>query len=553
MPMTLANFLADVTAVYIGDATGGAFGSGRLIAPGLVLTAGHVVDYPTREAPARTGWKIRLLGERATDGTWTGPPHEAELLWRGPGDLDLALVQIRGDTRPTPSLKAVPASYDQLGMIGEVDAAGFPEAWFTTAGELRDYRVRGSLRLAAQFGPYAWSVPLADKPDEPGGWKGMSGAAVCYAGPDDKLYLFGAVQQVPANFSGGMLEVARVSDSFADADFMSHLQAALGEKPPLVRWVEASYYGFAKAGLTDLLEKLKGGEAIQADWVDRQEKLAERAAVSERALVNIARRLGVENVPTDELGPALIDRIDRLHLAQRRVQALPADNPIKSAAEAAAEDGEYHRAEALLAVALDQIRAVKCIDDGNPDLAIAVLDDAARRLGDISTEGPVDDRIVLGYIYKTYEQAFSAKGDEEQAKRYLAKALAVFQTLAHETIPEGKTAIRFAEVMNGLGNLRAAQGQHREAIGDYQVATSLAPSYAYAWHDMFLSYFGLAKQGEFHVTAMRQALAKTKRTGKGLSTFGPNYFARLDSMMADVEQANRAARSRSRSSRGSDS
>lgn len=544
MPLTLADFLADVAAVYIGAATDGALGSGRLIAPGLVLTAGHVVDYPKREAPARTGWKIRLLRERAKDGAWTVSPHEAELLWRGPGDLDLALVRMSGDAQPKPSLKPVIASYDQLGMIDDVDAAGFPEAWFTATGKLRDYTVRGSLRLAGQLGPYAWSVPPADKPDDPHGWQGMSGAAVCYVGPEDKLYLFGAVQQVPANFSGGMLEVARVSDGMADPDFLSHLQTAWGEKPSLVRWVTASYYGFAKPGLTELLEKLKGREAIPAGWVDRQEKLAERAAVSEQALVTIARRLGVENVPTEELGPALIDRIDRLHLAQRHVQALPADNPIKSLAEAATEGGEYDRAESLLAVALDQIRAVKCIDDGNPDLAVAALDDAVRQLSDISMESPVDDRIVQGYIYKTLEQAFSAKGDKAQADQYLAKALAVFQALAHETIPEGKTVTRFAEVMNGMGNLRAARGQHREAIGDYQVATSLVPTYAYAWHDMFLSYFALAEQGDIHLTAMRRALAKTKQTGKGWPPFGPDYFARLDSMMARIEQANSRRRPR---------
>jgi hypothetical protein len=35
-------------AVYIGDSAKGAFGSGRLIAPGLILTAGHVVAHPDR-------------------------------------------------------------------------------------------------------------------------------------------------------------------------------------------------------------------------------------------------------------------------------------------------------------------------------------------------------------------------------------------------------------------------------------------------------------------------------------------------------------------------
>jgi tetratricopeptide (TPR) repeat protein len=544
MPLTLDDFLADVAAVYTGSKDHGSFGSGRLIAPGLVLTAGHVVDHPTRAAPTRAEWKIRLLGERARDGAWISSPHTAELVWRGPGNLDLALVRISNETRLVPLLKPMVASYGQLGTIDEIDAAGFPEAWVSETGKLRDYRVRGSLRLAAQFGPYVWTVPPGDKPDNPRGWQGMSGAAACYVGPDDKLYLFGSVEQVPANFSGGMLEVARVSDAFADGDFRSHLQAALGEDPSLVRWEEASYYGFGHTGLTALAEKLKGSEVVPAGWVDRQEKLAERAAVSERALLNIARRLGVEDVPTNELGPALIDRIDRLHSAQRSVQALPADNPIRSVAETATEEGEYHRAEALLAVALDQIRAVKFIDEGNPDLAVTVLNDAEYQLGNISKERSVDDRIVQGYIYKTFEQAFASMGDKARAQEYLAKALTVFQELAHETIPEGKTTMRFAEVMNGMGNLRAAQGQHREAIGNYQVATALVPSYAYAWHDMFLSYHALAEQGEFHIAAMRKALAKTKQTGEGWPPFGPQYFARLDSMMAHATQASRKRRTR---------
>jgi hypothetical protein len=100
--------------------------------------------------------------------------------------------------------------------------------------------------------------------------------------------------------------------------------------------------------------------------------------------------------------------------------------------------------------------------------------------------------------------------------------------------------------MNGMGNLRAARGQHKEAIGDYQVATSLVPTYAYAWHDMFLSYYALAEMGDIHLTAMRRALAKTKKTGSGWPSLGPDHFARLDSMMARVEQANKRRPSRKR-------
>jgi hypothetical protein len=54
----LDEFVADVAAVYLGDRAKGSFGTRRLIAPNLVLTAGHVVDCPTRGAPIHTGWKV---------------------------------------------------------------------------------------------------------------------------------------------------------------------------------------------------------------------------------------------------------------------------------------------------------------------------------------------------------------------------------------------------------------------------------------------------------------------------------------------------------------
>jgi tetratricopeptide (TPR) repeat protein len=532
MPAQLSDFLSDVAAVYIGAATGGAFGSGRLIAPGLVMTAGHVVDYPAREAPARSGWKIRLLRDRTKDRTWNCPPHDAELLWRAPGDLDLALLRFSADHKP--SLNPVFASYDVLGKIDEVDAAGFPEAWFGADGNLRDYTVQGSLRVAAELGPYAWSVSPADKPDDPRGWRGMSGASVCQLGQDDKLYLFGVVQQVPGNFSGGMLEVARIADGLADLDCFFHLQTALGDKPSLVRWVAATNYGLFKHA-AELMERLKSAETIPDAWLARQEKLAERAAISERALATIAQRLGVENVATQDLGSALIERIDRLHLTRSNVEALPSDNPVKSVVEEAVDAGEYDRAERFLAVALEQIHAIEFIDGGKPDLAIAALNRALQQLGGACTEGSIDDRIVLGYVYKTLEQAWSAKGDPEQAKKYLAKAEEVFQALAHQTIPEGGSVVRFAEVMNGLGNLRAAQGRYQDAIGNYQVATSLLPSYAYAWHDMFLSYYQLAAQGDVRLAAMRRALDMTKQTGVGWPHLGPEKFAQLDQLIAQFE------------------
>jgi hypothetical protein len=290
MSLTPDELLADVALVYTGNEAKGAYGSGRLIAPGLVLTAGHVVDYPTRNRPRRKRWKVCLLKERSKSGAWTSLAHEATLLWRAAGDLDLALLLVCANTKLTPTLQPVFVSYDVLGSILEVNATGFPEAWFTETGMLRDYTVPGNLRIAAQLGPYGWTVALENKPDDPSGWKGMSGAAVCYVGQDDKLYVFGVVEEVPANFPGGLLQVARISHGFADAVFVGHLRAALGEEPSLVAW----------SGDSSKTPRPVSSEQAPADYVERPELtapllahlLVDEPAPKGRAIISAVHGMG---------------------------------------------------------------------------------------------------------------------------------------------------------------------------------------------------------------------------------------------------------------------
>jgi hypothetical protein len=249
-------FVADVAAVYTGERAKGSFGSGRLIAPDLVLTAGHVVDYPTPGAPTRAHWKVALLAERDHDARWTAPAHDAEVVWRGAGDLDLALLRLTDHKRLEPKLKLEFASYELVEPLGEIDGAGFPEAWVSDTDAVRDYLVRGKLRIASQHGPFAWSVSPSDKPDQPQGWKGMSGSAVCRLGLDHKLYLFGVVQQIPANFSEGLLDVARISDAFEDADFLRHLQVALGDEARIAPFQVKQRRSDDIAALSDILRQI---------------------------------------------------------------------------------------------------------------------------------------------------------------------------------------------------------------------------------------------------------------------------------------------------------
>ncbi len=178
----------------------------------------------------------QALGERARDGTWTAEPHEFDVLWRQTDGVDLVLLSLRGETKPSPALKTVFAACEEIGAIPETVAAGFPEAWRTATGALRDYNLSGSLRIAERDGPYAWTVSMADKPDRPQGWQGMSGSVVCHVSPDDELHVFGVVQEVPADFTSGMLQVARLSAAFGNDAFRNALRIALGSEPRIVPW-----------------------------------------------------------------------------------------------------------------------------------------------------------------------------------------------------------------------------------------------------------------------------------------------------------------------------
>src|SRR4051794_30641653 len=115
--------LADVASVWI---QGGPFGSGRLIAPGIVLTARHTVDHPSADKPAVAGWRVRLLSQRAPNRKWIGDPLRATRVWRGNG-VDLALLKIE-DEMPTPAFKPIFTLLEDTQELDGLDATGYPQA-----------------------------------------------------------------------------------------------------------------------------------------------------------------------------------------------------------------------------------------------------------------------------------------------------------------------------------------------------------------------------------------------------------------------------------------
>ncbi|MCP1468427.1 tetratricopeptide (TPR) repeat protein [Sphingobium sp. OAS761] len=235
MPLTSGAFVADVAAIYFDDGQTSAFGSGRLIAPGLILTAAHVVEAPSG-APRAAGWKVRIVGDRSSNGAWSGPPTDAVVVWRTPEGAvgpDIALLKLETATRQ-PLLSPYFCDYDLLAPLEAVPATGFPQARWDSGGTLKDYTIHGGLTLSEQGGSFDWAISAANKPDDRKLWKGMSGAVLAYPRVEgNALSVLGVVEEIPAHFSDGLLRVAPIGAAFRDERFSALVGAALGYAPKL--------------------------------------------------------------------------------------------------------------------------------------------------------------------------------------------------------------------------------------------------------------------------------------------------------------------------------
>jgi hypothetical protein len=233
MAETVPREWRDVVSVW---RPGGPFCSGRLIAPGLVLTAGHAMD----EMPAAlsaTGWFIRFLHPDTADGSDVADEYEAERVWRS-SDVDLALLRISNATAaPAPAFDPVFASLEGGAEIDGLDAIGYPQAGWDENRNARDLRVRGSLRIETvqQAGyPLAFTVPIADAPDNVAKWKGMSGAVVIGKDSANAMRVFGAIQRYEETFRNGKLYVAPIAVALADPEFCRLIEQALGRRASVV-------------------------------------------------------------------------------------------------------------------------------------------------------------------------------------------------------------------------------------------------------------------------------------------------------------------------------
>ena len=278
MALSHAEFVADVAAVFIQEGGSSSFGSGRLIAPGLVLSARHVVNVPSNRLANQHGaWSVRLLRNRTRKGQWDPPvAYRATVVWpklsSGGDDLDLALLRIE-DERPTPRADIVFSRYDLASRIDEVTSAGFPQARYDLGGRSHDYTVYGKLGIAESGSIFEMAIEVA--PDDPVLWRGMSGAAVCHTGEAKRLHVFGVVLEVPARFSQGVLKVAPLSDAFRDEGFLQQIGDALGEMPSLRDWPESIAPRRSSARKHPRLGQLVDVPTLPSHYIRRERQIAE--------------------------------------------------------------------------------------------------------------------------------------------------------------------------------------------------------------------------------------------------------------------------------------
>ncbi len=185
-----------------------------------------------------------------------------------------------------------------------------------------------------------------------------------------------------------------------------------------------------------------------------------------------------------------------------------------------------------------QVRGVELIREGHLDRAIDELQEGLFIVTTLLNETPSDVSLrgQLGYIYKTFAQAYAEAGDNEEADKFYKNAAEIFQLVKDEIPADETTAIDIANVVNGLGNVYDGRGDFEKAIEYYRLATTLNPNYAYAWHDMFLSYAKLAKNKMIDIKEMRHILQKVKDNGQGLPGLDDTYIENLENVLHNFEQ-----------------
>jgi tetratricopeptide (TPR) repeat protein len=278
--------------------------------------------------------------------------------------------------------------------------------------------------------------------------------------------------------------------------------------------------------------------------MERIEELSDRLAVSRERISTFFQRISEQAVPESEVGNKLIEIATKYKLLKQQKELLEAQKELVEAAdpqmqripaevEFALAQGDFDLAGTLLASATRQIKGVEQLREGDVAKALILLQEAVTLLEPYVKAKPNYSALTLqiGYILKTQGKALLSQ-NRDQAENRLSEAMKRFQFVVSE-IPSGrKTIADLAGALNGIANVAYIRGDAKSAIRWGEIATTLEPTYAYAWHDLLVAYTVLAKEGDVKIEKMRDALQHLIATGTGLPGLSTNY---LDSLAQHVQ------------------
>jgi len=263
------------------------FGSGRLVATNLILTARHLLAPQEVERPFEESWEVRLIATRPQPGQlakWTW--RKAKVEWLGKGSLDLALLKLlpeEGCSECNPKLQLRIGRIDQV-HHSRVRGLGFPRGakedekrtLLVPSGDLGDEN-----EATLGFGVDQSYQPESPKED----WRGFSGGAVVLEdSPDpDVIWIYGVAQQVPAGFTR-RLAVARLAKAWEDSGFRSVFSAAgtsleAPVDPAVPLWRRLTWNGLRERSFPQIARELESVRAklrISGDVKDQKEPIQSR-------------------------------------------------------------------------------------------------------------------------------------------------------------------------------------------------------------------------------------------------------------------------------------
>lgn len=227
--------------------SGGRFGTGRLVAPQLVLTSRHVVDSCT-DVILRP-----VMGTRSS--VSFGRSVTGRVIWAGAGPVDAALVELDREWGAPEGFYAQPRWGRFVGKRPvRVVAEGMPSAAQDRGGNSDVEAAHGEVHPLTYTRANLYAVDLTARPRSQGAWGGISGAALM----TESGFLVGVISWNDEEYGNGRLLAVPAETLFASPGF----REALGERqyvePVEIAHLMAPDVGYKPSSLGDLLRPDNG-------------------------------------------------------------------------------------------------------------------------------------------------------------------------------------------------------------------------------------------------------------------------------------------------------